>query len=59
MTFRITGFFVFFWSGNYFKNVSPFNIFGLHDMICGSSHFPWAKGEFLLAALKTMWHHFE
>lgn len=47
------------WDNYSFKNVSPFNIFGLHDMICGCGHFPSAKGEVLLAAFETLWHHCE
>lgn len=39
------------------KNISPFNVFGFHDVVFCSSHFPWSKGEVLFTALECMWHH--
>lgn len=39
------------------RNISPLNVFGFHDVIFGSSHLPWSKGEVLLTALEPMWHH--
>lgn len=36
------------------RNISPFNVFGFHYVVFGSSHFPWSKGKVLHTALESM-----